>query len=95
LERVQKGATKMIRGLKHLPCGDRQRKLGLFSLEKIRLWGNLFVTFQYLKWAYKNAGKGVFIRQCSDRVKDNGFNSEKDRISVISSITSVMDSLLL
>jgi len=69
----------MIRGLEYLSYGDRQRELGLFSLEKRRLWGDLIAAFQYLKGAYRKDGEGLFTRVCSDRTSENGFKLKEGR----------------
>jgi len=49
------------------------RELGLFSLEKRRLWGDLIVAFQYLKGAYKQEGEQLFMGMDCDRTRENGF----------------------
>jgi len=71
LDLVQRRATKMIRGLKHLSCEERLREVGVFSLEKRRFWADLIVAFQYLKGAYKSEGEWLFMRVDSDRTRGN------------------------
>jgi len=73
LDRVQKRATRMIQGLELLSYEDRLRKLGSFSLEKGRLWGDIIAAFQYLKRVYKHEGNKIFTRLDNDKTKGNGF----------------------
>jgi len=79
LEWVQRRTTKMIRRLEYLSYEDRLRELGLFSLEKRRLQGDLLAAFQYLKWAYRKDGEGLFTRVCSNRTRENGCKLKEGR----------------
>jgi len=67
----------MIRALEHLSYEERLRELGLFSLEKRMLQGDLLAAV--LKRAYKKAGERVFTRTCSDRTRGNGFRLKEGR----------------
>jgi len=68
-------ARATIRGLEPLSYEDRLTELGLFSLEKRRLWGDLPVP----EGACKRAGEGHSTRACGNRTRGNGFKLKEGR----------------
>ena len=69
----------MTRGLEPLCYEARLGELGLFSLGKRRLRGDLLAASQCLKGDYKKDEGDLISKACCDRTRGDGFKLKKGR----------------
>jgi len=84
LERVQRRATRLVRGLEHNSYESGWRSWGCLVWRRGGWGGDLIALYSYLKGGCSEAGVGIFSQVISNRTRGNGlrFHQERFRLDI-------------
>ncbi|GAB0179974.1 mitochondrial enolase superfamily member 1 [Grus japonensis] len=80
LECVQRRTRKLVQGLEGVSCEEQPRALGLATLERRRLRGDLMALCSFLRRGSGEGGAELFSLGSSDRTHGNGSKLHQGRL---------------
>ena len=82
LEKVQRRATKLIRGMEELSYEKRSEELNLFTLEKRRLRGDMINMYKYIRGPYSELGVELFTLLSTQKTRGHSLRLEEKRFHI-------------
>jgi len=77
IEKIQRRATKLVHGFDKIPYEQRLKALGLYSLQRIRIRGDLIETYKILTGKEKIESDQLFQKATTTKLRGHSLKLYK------------------